>query len=1245
MGILGFETQLDIKRKTEREEGIQDALSRLRMVAQEENLPATEIPIRPPVASSIVQPPVDITNAQPFTSSILQGPGLEIPDPAGIPFLESRGETGTEDSIPLALEQPGVFTMTPRQADLLLKDPKAGIDQLENARQVLNFYHREREVLGLPPLLPGESIGAQATSFGAETLEGADVGRQFVKEEFIEPVVPEFDFGEAPIGPRPLREAFTEAVFEIGGVPQEEREPLRQVAEEQRLAIPLTSGVTEEAISFVLDPINLVFFAGPILKGAGGAAKVAERIRKTGIVPRFVKNAQRLAAQEGGGGRLLGDAAVEGERLAGMTVKKMNIAELHTSADKLGVPRAGMKRAEVEAAVNSARSGEAGAARAGGGIPPVAGGADLPPFRPEGGGFGEGPPRRPVPVPGDLPPTPDEGPVARLTQLVEQAKPARKEQEILLTEERGRRIAKAQEVFRGGEGTPEERFFAGKRELGGDIKKADFEPVRPVMSEDDVQALINQAQTHNFGIGRGFENVRVTDSLMALMGGEVPGKAELLLLEEVFGSSLPLAALRKGTTSSKVWRIFIESTNLPKTVLTTLDHSFPGRQGIKLLPSRPLEWAKSTWAGTKALFSPKVAAEVEYGLLNDGMPILVRFGSVERTVPYSALKKRVNLFHAPTDETVSFVARADEYMSHWATKIPLLGRLVRASQRAWNTSGNKLRSDVLKTILTKMNDSKTPLNIDDVQSLANLLNRATGRGTLGPVENLAPLLNALQLAPRFRASHPQWVFTILNFKNPVAQREAIREVVSFIGAGATLLGALELNGVIKVEKDPRSADFGKIRIGNQRLDFWGGLQPLVRAVAMLSGSRKTSTGDIVSVGPFDVAFRTFRAGMSPLASLFTDVAKGETFIGEELEPTPGVITRELFNRGVPIAWQDVVDAVREEGLRGGLFSGLALIGIGVSTYETFAQERARQFEEETGGPFDPKNGGHWAIVRSTESLSKFAEAQSPQAKESQEFLNKKIEELRIPNMARALEQGAPVGAQFREAWEDFEAIRANSAARLAFGKDRDPADDSAFAAWSEIDRESYRDPVTFQIDYGAYRSAKDLAFARLDPRIQEAMKIVGADDPVVAEWATEYTTSRLVRRELYSISKWQGLTPQQSQALDSFSREVRQMAPIIADQMGRRVTEADVARFLADQRGQPGLADWFIGLQSSTERDSRRNPAYDAFLESKRGFLQRFYPELYSQATLERIGVIEEAPGEVPSLGAPRSPRPAGVGQ
>jgi hypothetical protein len=46
-----------------------------------------------------------------------------------------------------------------------------------------------------------------------------------------------------------------------------------------------------------------------------------------------------------------------------------------------------------------------------------------------------------------------------------------------------------------------------------------------------------------------------------------------------------------------------------------------------------------------------------------------------------------------------------------------------------------------------------------------------------------------------------------------------------------------------VEIDPRSTDFGKIKVGNIRWDIWGGFQQWVRVASQLAtGERKTGKG-------------------------------------------------------------------------------------------------------------------------------------------------------------------------------------------------------------------------------------------------------------------------------------------------------------------------------------------------------------------------------------------------------------------
>ncbi|KKN08421.1 hypothetical protein LCGC14_1056900, partial [marine sediment metagenome] len=837
--------------------------------------------------------------------------------------------------------------------------------------------------------------------------------------------------------------------------------------------------------------------------------------------------------------------------------------------------------------------------------------------------------------------------IAKLTDLINQAKKPRRGQTLLQHEELQHRFRIVAERLKTGEGTPEEIAARAKAALGGPQPKAQFEPVRPFMTESEVQSLYARANTFDFGLHRVAENVRTVDALTKVLTGTLPQQAEMELLEKVFGAQLIKALQAKGPLGPKIYRNVVDLLSLPKTALTILDHSFPGRQGIKLAPSHPVAWKDSFWQGLRAMRSKQVTQDLVVARATDSTPILVREGETVKTIPFGQLKEIIGVYEAPFGEAAKLSAREEAFISRWARLIPG----VQLSERAFLTSGNEIRHSVVRGLLIEANKGNIPIELKQAQALANLVNRASGRGTLGPLNELAPVLNGLMFAPRYRVSSPEWAATILNFGNPKAQKEAVKEIISFVGTGVGVLALLEISGLAKVNIDPTSADFGKGKIGKTRIDFWAHMQQMARAVAMLyEGERQTSTGERVSIGREEVAYNYFRSGLSPFAGLLEDVRTGRNIAGEEFEGTPSGIRTQAFNRLVPLVWQDIVDGVREEGVRGGLISSLAIGGIGIQTYETFAQQRAIEFQKETGMEFDYNNSGHWAILRTNKNLvEKFGEL-GDQAQETQNFLTEEMEGLALPEMAQRMSSGSAdpqVYLEFREGWEDFEGIRANAAARLAFGRDRDPAEDKTFQAYIEIDRNDpkYKDPVTFEIDYGAYRRDKDAAFKRLDPAIQEAFLQIGAPDPEVAQWATTYTVARNLRRDLYAMSKWEGLTPEQSRQLDQFSLEVRKRAPQIAAQLGRRVTEADVARFLAEQQGQPGLAEWFIGLQSSTERDRRRSVEYGLFLAENVAGLRLFYPELYSQASLERIGLIEGEPSLGPQPVAPVAPvAPAPVG-
>jgi len=170
-------------------------------------------------------------------------------------------------------------------------------------------------------------------------------------------------------------------------------------------------------------------------------------------------------------------------------------------------------------------------------------------------------------------------------------------------------------------------------------------------------------------------------------------------------------------------------------------------------------------------------------------------------------------------------------------------------------------------------------------------------------------------------------------KNPYMRKEAARALVTFVGGGAgivTLASAMSGN---KAVWDPRSGEFGKIKIGDTRLDIWTGYAQYGRFLGQfLTGERKSAYGNLSKDERWNIAFRFLQGKSSPAAGLFVDLLKGEDYMGEPLfEGTTGFI-ETARNRLLPLALQDVIDAVEEGGVNG-MWTGIpAAIGVGTLTY-------------------------------------------------------------------------------------------------------------------------------------------------------------------------------------------------------------------------------------------------------------------------------------------------------------------------
>jgi hypothetical protein len=156
-------------------------------------------------------------------------------------------------------------------------------------------------------------------------------------------------------------------------------------------------------------------------------------------------------------------------------------------------------------------------------------------------------------------------------------------------------------------------------------------------------------------------------------------------------------------------------------------------------------------------------------------------------------------------------------------------------------------------------------------------------------------------------------------------------------------------GGADVETDPRSSNFGKIKIGNTTLDIWGGYVQWVRMFAqVISGERKSaSTGKITELGKgygsdtrADIVVNFFKNKLGPTPALAVRLAeskiaekKGETIItsqyGEET-----TIPQEILGQTVPLYLQDIDKLAKEHDpatLTGLMFA--SFLGFGVQQYK------------------------------------------------------------------------------------------------------------------------------------------------------------------------------------------------------------------------------------------------------------------------------------------------------------------------
>jgi hypothetical protein len=428
--------------------------------------------------------------------------------------------------------------------------------------------------------------------------------------------------------------------------------------------------------------------------------------------------------------------------------------------------------------------------------------------------------------------------------------------------------------------------------------------------------------------------------------------------------------------------VYGEANALTRTLMATWDLSAPFRQGIGMV-TKPEFWkAIPTMVksfGSEAVYQAAMKDIVENPRTK---PLFApRVGVGGKVMPSFAESVGVKL----TDIGGKLTQREESMMSGMAEKyIPG----VRAANRSYTIFLNKLRADVFTSLIE---NSKKGYGIDATKNLpvaralAEFVNVATGRGSLGVAENHAVLLSKFMFSPRLMASRLQMANPANYIMGPKQVRiEYLRSLLGIAAVGNIMGQASKLMGG-EVESNPGSSDYGKIKLGDTRIDPYGGFQQYLVAVKRLlphidalkdtppeptdtgivpldnlmgyigrpnAMMKSTTTGqeyDLMNPkfgqsNQLDTFLRFTMGKLAPIPNFALGLWRGQREMsGKPMNfSTLNPMDNSIAQRFIPMVAQDMYDLLRNENTPIGAKLAampLATLGMGVQTYglEDFAR--------------------------------------------------------------------------------------------------------------------------------------------------------------------------------------------------------------------------------------------------------------------------------------------------------------------
>ncbi len=361
---------------------------------------------------------------------------------------------------------------------------------------------------------------------------------------------------------------------------------------------------------------------------------------------------------------------------------------------------------------------------------------------------------------------------------------------------------------------------------------------------------------------------------------------------------------------------------LAKSLKATLDVSAIGRQGFKTIFTHPKEWA---------LNSGRTFADV--------FKTLARKTSDERVMDglKAEIYSRKNSLNGTYDRMKLDIGKGEEaYPSSLPEKIPGLGRVFKASEVAYQGFLTRLRADVADAYVKLA--EKQGVDLTDkfqAEAVGSLVNSLTGRGHAF-IGKGGEIINSTFFSPKsFQANLDFLTAHSMEKMSGFARKQAVINILKVVGGTAGVLAIANAVRPGSVETDPRSADFGKIRVGDTRFDVSGGMSSLLTLAARIftQSSKSSITNKVAPFGTkmgeqtgTDVLLSFLGNKLSPVAGLGRDVIRQQDSKGN-----PITLGGEIYDTFTPLPITNAIELMNSSDSKAEKIAAMVADALGVAT--------------------------------------------------------------------------------------------------------------------------------------------------------------------------------------------------------------------------------------------------------------------------------------------------------------------------